>query len=87
MNTLHPEYVPDFSGVEDMFNVGGVFNASDVNLVRSNSALRDALNVEQNSEAYKPFVPCSDFDDVLPKDIQSTGEFKRYFDYVISRGK
>lgn len=85
MKTLHPEYVPDFSGVQDMFNVGGFFNASDVNLVRSNSALRDALNIEQNSEVSRLFVPCRDFDDVLPKDIQTSGEFKRYFDFVKSK--
>lgn len=85
MNTLHPEFVPDFSGVQDMFNVGGVFNACDVNLVRSNSALRDSLNLEQNSEVARPFVPCRDFDDVLPKDIQTSGEFKRYFDFLKSK--
>lgn len=85
MKTLHPEYIPDFSGVNDMFNVGGIFNASDVNLVRSNSALRDALNIEQNSEVARLFVPCLDFDDILPKDVQSSGEFKRYFDFVKSK--
>lgn len=81
--TLDPEFVPDFSGINSVFNLDGEFSANDVKLKLGSQPLSTVVNQYKDFEVPSSF-PQSSFDDIVPKDVQSTGENIAYLNYLKS---
>lgn len=84
--TLDPEFVPDFSGINSVFNVDGDFSPNDVRLKLGSQPLSSLVNQYKENDVPLSYPPSS-FDDIVPKDIQSSGENIAYLKYLQSNLK
>lgn len=81
IKTLNPVFMPDFSGINTAFVFDGEFTTSDIKIRNSQSPLATLIPERVENDVVSN-VPIESFDDIVPKDIQSTGEYSDYFRYL-----